>query len=361
MSKIINVTQAIIPDEKEFVSHIEDIFNSRTFTNNGLKVCELEKALKSFLNVNYLIPCTNGTIGLEIAIHAAGANGKKIITTPFTYVATVSAPLWVGCEVVFADINEETLSIDTTNIERLMDDKVAAVIPVNVYGYPCEYEGIRKVVSHAKIIFDAAQAFGSKYKGKSLFDYGDFSICSMHATKAFHTFEGGFVVCHSAGDYQKLELLRAFGHRGDQHYCLGINAKMSEAHAACGLSLLGDFQNHLQKRKEITAIYDNLIDFQHLRKPIIPENFEYNYSYYPIIFDTEKVLIKSMVALQSNNIYPRRYFYPSLNLLPYIKHQSCPVSESIAPRVLCLPLYSGLEHEKVAQISDIVNRITRSF
>lgn len=349
------VTKALLPPERDFSARAHEIFQSHTLTNNGPLVRELESVLKERLGVPYLLPCVNGTIAIELALHAAGAAGKRIITTPFTYVATVSAPLWVGCEVIFADIDEETLTIDPEKISALMTEDTAAVIPVDVYGHCCAFEEIEKASGSAALIYDAAQAFGSEFDGRSLFQYGDYATCSLHATKVLHTFEGGFVVCKTREAYERLDLLRAFGHKGDTHFCLGTNGKMSEIHAAMGLSLISGFEEALDARKKISAIYDTLLNWRGLRKPVTPDGFKSNYAYYPVIFNSEKILLKTLKALDSAGIHPRRYFYPCLAELPYIQGQNCPIASEMARRVLCLPLYPGLESENIERTAAIVN------
>lgn len=364
MSERINVTQSVIPERALFHDLVDEIFRSRHLTNNGPKCVELEKRLADFLNIgaNSLTLCGNGTLGLEIAIHAAGAAGKRIVTTPFTYVATVTASLWVGCKVDFADIDPETLCIDPKSVAATLEKDTSAVIPVNIYGHPCYDKALRAVCGSIPLIYDAAQAFGASMDGKSLLDFGDLAICSLHATKVLHALEGGFVVSHSPGVRTRLCLLRAFGHDNDDYLSLGINAKMSEIHAAMGLALLGSFQANLEKRKMLDAAYRSLLDRRHMRFPATPDGFKSNYGYFPVIFNSEKVALKVVSELQSRNIYPRRYFYPALTRVTYLnpESQSCPVAEDLAPRVLCLPLFSDLPPAKVELISDIVNKTVRS-
>lgn len=341
---------------QNFQNRLEEIFDTHVLTNNGPLLISLEKKLKEFLGVPWLLPCSNGTIALELALHAAGAAGKRVVTTPFTYVATASAPLWIGCEVAFADIDEETLAIDPKKIASLLATETAAILPVDIYGHACDFKAIANVAGDIPVIYDAAQAFGAKLAGKSLFCFGDFSTCSLHATKVYHTFEGGFVVCHSAEAYDKLTLLRAFGHVGDTHVCLGVNGKMSEIHAAMGLELLQDFEKHRRNREKLTMLYDGLLNWSRFRKPTVQPEFISNYAYYPIILESESALLKAMKKLAEVDIFPRRYFFPALSTLPYIKANPCPIAESIARRALCLPLYSGLPEEIVAKTAEIMNR-----
>lgn len=364
MSERINVTQSALPERELFHELVDEIFRSRHLTNNGPKCVELERRLAGFLNIgaNNLTLCGNGTLGLEIAIHAAGAAGKRVITTPFTYVATVTAPLWVGCKVDFADIDPETLCIDPKSLAARLETDTAAVIPVNIYGHPCDDKALRATCGSVPIIYDAAQAFGASMDGKSLLDFGDLAICSLHATKVLHAFEGGFVISHSPAARTRLCLLRAFGHDNDAYLSLGINAKMSEIHAAMGLALLSDFQRNLERRKMLDAAYRALLDGRHMRFPSAPDGFKSNYGYLPVIFGSEKIALKVVLELQSRNIYPRRYFYPALTKVDYLNpgNQACPVAEDLASRVLCLPLFSDLSLNKIELISGIVNKTVRS-
>lgn len=359
MDRHINVTRSALPPRDEFYRLIDDVFGSYILTNNGPKCVELEKRLSGFLELgqNNLTLCANGTLGLELALHAAGVAGKRVITTPFTYVATVTAPIWVGCKVDFADIDPDTLCIDAVSVADKIRNDTAAVIPVNIYGYPCNDAALREVCGKMPIIYDAAQAFGAKLNGRSLFDFGNFAVCSLHATKVMHTVEGGFVVSHSAGDRRKLCLLRAFGHDNENYNSLGINAKMSELHACMGLSLLDHYQEHLAARRRIDAIYRELLDQNYVRFPSTPEGYQSNYGYFPVIFDSEAILVKVVRTLKEQDINPRRYFYPAISTIPYLNpdRHSCPVAEDIARRVLCLPIYSELLEEKIEEIAVLVN------
>lgn len=364
MGKKYNVTESIAPDRAEFIPRIEEILERRLFTNNGPNCCQLEEMLGALLGTPYVALCANGTLGLEIAVHAAGLAGKAVITTPFTYVATVSALLWTGCKVIFADIDENSLCISPASIRARITEEVRGIMPVNVYGYPCDYCAIESIAAEhepsCEVIYDAAQAFGASLNGQSLLCHGDFAVCSFHATKVFHTFEGGAVVAKTEADLQRLKLLRAFGHVNDEHYCAGINAKMSEIHAAMGIAQLKNFESHRDSRKKLTQLYNSMLADTNLRFPETPAGFHSNYSYYPVIFPSEKSLLATRDALLAHDIVPRRYFYPSLTKLPYLPGQSCPIAENIAPRVMCLPLHSGLPFEIAEKTGDIVRKYCNS-
>ena len=230
------------------------------------------------------------------------------------------------------------------------------MLPVHVYGLACDVESLDGICREngLALVYDAAQAFGSRYAGKSLLDYGDYSICSFHATKLFHTAEGGCVISHSAAAQQALSRARAFGHEGDTHYSLGINAKMSELHAAMGLLLLPGTEEEIAQRKRVHAMYDTLLAGMDLSFPEIDANLDWNYAYYPVLLPDEKSLLRVHDALAAQDVYTRRYFYPALNTLPYIKPEwqtVCPVAENLASRALCLPFYGDLEEEQIVRIA----------
>ena len=351
------VTKTIVPDPDEYATYIMQLLESRQLTNIGELAILLEQKLCAFLNVPHLALCTNGTLALQLILRAARLTGKEVITTPFSYVATLSALLWEGCKPVFADIDEETLCLDPRTLENTLSDDTAAVLPVHIYGNACDVDGIENFAKQhdLTVIYDAAQAFGCAYKGKSLLGYGDYSVASFHATKVFHTVEGGCIVTHAKAIYEELKLIRAFGHIGDTHYSLGINAKMTEPHAAMGLCLLGGVSDNIANRKRVSEMYDALLPLSGMRKPSLRLGLDYNHAYYPVIFDSEAVVLRVLKKLAEESIFPRRYFFPALNTLPYLQtKQSCPVAESIAPRVLALPLYAELEASNVERIMRII-------
>lgn len=331
------------------------IWENGQLTNQGPLVLELEKKVESYLGVRNLHFLTNGTIALQIAIKALGVSGGEIITTPFSYVATTSSILWEGCTPVFVDINEDDLCIDVTKIESAITTKTKAIMAVHVFGNPCDVEGIEDIAKRhgLKVIYDGAHAFGVKHKGKSLLSYGDISMCSFHATKVFHTIEGGCLVVKDKSVSDKIEMMKKFGHFGDDHRLLGINAKASEFQAAMGLVNLKHVDSVMQDRKDITEKYDKELAS---RVDIIQfKSDSRNYSYYPVLFENEAKLMIALKRLASKNIFPRRYFYPSLNKLKYLPVSTpCPISEDISLRILCLPIYSGLKQSDVKIISDQV-------
>lgn len=360
-NKIVNVTESFLPPESEFISCLDNIFKTHNLTNQGPYVRKLEKDLKEFLNVAQLVACANGTLALQLAIRFTELAGKKVITTPFTYVATLSSLLWEGCEPIFADIDPETLCLEPAAVEQALaeHDDVAGIMPVHVFGNACDVNSFEALARkyNLKIVYDAAHAFGSRLCGKSLLDYGDASACSFHATKIFHSVEGGCVVTPDPKDSNKLTLLRAFGHRNDNHIQLGINAKMSELHAAMGLCVLKYTPGNLEKRAKLAKIYDELLDMANsssIKKPVLARNLVWNHAYYPVILQNEKTLGRLIVALNRENIYPRRYFFPSLTTLPYAPKQRCPIADDIANRILCLPFWADIPEKTMEKVARIV-------
>lgn len=353
---MINVTKSFLPELTEYEFYLKKIWESGWLTNNGECVLTLEKELKSFLKVPHLWFCNNGTIVLQFAIRALELKGE-IITTPFSYVATTSAILWEHAIPVFADIEPDTLTINPGLIEGLITEQTSAILATHVYGNPCDIEKIQQIAAkhRLKVIYDAAHAFGVRYKDTNICNFGDVSTLSFHATKLFHTIEGGAMITQDEVLAKKLYLMRQFGHYGDEHTLLGINGKVSEFHAAMGLCILPKIEQIIAERKIICGWYDEILDHPKIKKPLIRKNTSYNYAYYPVILPDEMTLEKVSHQLQQNQVLPRRYFYPSLNTLPYVPMKyHCPISESISKRVLSLPLYCGLEKMDTDRISTII-------
>lgn len=352
----IYVTKTFLPPIEKYKKYLDIIWKNNKLTNQGPLVKKLESKLTKHLNVKYLHYVTNGTIALQLALNSLDITDGEIITTPFSYVATTSSILWERCKPVFVDIDSKTLCIDSNKIEKAITSKTKAIMAVHVFGYPCEVEKIQLLAKkyNLKVIYDGAHTFGCKYKNKSLLNYGDISMCSFHATKIFQTIEGGCLITKDKKISEKINLIKKFGHIGDNHYCLGINAKASEFQAAMGLCNLSYINKIIKSRKKLSQIYDNTLK-NYIERPILPKNFEYNYAYYPIILKNENELLKIVKKLNKNEIYPRRYFYPSLNTLPYLKkYEPCPISEDISSRILCLPLFIGLTKIQVKKICKII-------
>ena len=353
---MINVTKTFLPPQEEYQAILKRAWDTGWMTNRGVLVKELEDQLKSYLGVNQMIAMTNGTLPLQIAIKALNLEGE-IITTPFSYVATTSSIVWEGCTPVFVDIHPEYLTIDETKIEAAITPKATAILATHVFGNPCHIEAIEAIAKkyNLKVIYDAAHCFGVTYKEQSIFNYGDVSTCSFHSTKLFHTGEGGALFCNDEDLYNSLYYHHNFGHDGPlSFFGLGINAKMSELQGAMGLSLLPYLNKIFDERKKVIDFYNEAFKYQNLRTLKIRTKTNWNFSYYPVVLDSEATLLKVEKVLNSHNIYPRRYFYPSLNKLPFLEYVTMENSELVASKVLCLPLYVGLTQDELALICKLI-------
>ncbi|GGG28143.1 aminotransferase DegT [Dokdonia pacifica] len=353
---MINVTKSFLPPYEEFIDIFKKSWDSGWLTNRGELVKDLEKRLCDYLDVNGLLAMSNGTLPLQIAIKALDLKGE-IITTPFSYVATTSAIKWQGCIPVFVDISPDCLTIDPTKIEAAINKNTCAILATHVYGNPCDVIAIKEIADRYSlpVIYDAAHCFGVKYNGESLFNYGTISTCSFHATKVFQTGEGGCTITQDETLYKKIYSLHNFGHKNNTEFQgEGINAKMNELQAALGLSVLPYMDDVILKRKAISDHYDHLLTSA-IKKLTYRENTIRNYSYYPVLFDSEEVLLKVSAGLSDHNINARRYFFPSLDELPYVELADVPISRDISKRILCLPLYPDLDLIDVERICGIVN------
>lgn len=350
----ITVTKPYLPPKEEYLKYVSEIFERGILTNQGPNVLALEKKLSAYLGAEHFHYVANGTVALQLALKALGIESGEVITTPFSYVATTSSILWERCIPVFVDIEPDNFTINPAKIEEAITPNTKAIMPVHVFGYACDVEAIQKIADKhgLKVIYDAAHTFGSKYKGKSLLNYGDISTCSFHATKLFHTIEGGACVVRDKAVSDRLELEKRFGHQGDEHFCLGINAKQDEFNAAMGLANFAHLDEIIVARKHIVELYDSLLSGK-VRRPKMQDGLRYNYAYYPVVFENEKELLSAFERLSKIDVFPRRYFYPSLNQLPYLqKYYPCPVSEDITTRIACLPLYVGLQDADVKRICE---------
>lgn len=355
---MINVTRSFMPPIEEYQKYLEQIWESRYLTNEGPLLNKLNDRLKKYLKIDNIELVTNGTIALQLALRALDINDGEIITTPFSFVATSTSIIWERCKPIFVDIDKETLCIDSNKIENAITKNTKAIMAVHVFGYPCEDEKIQDIANkyNLKVIYDGAHAFGSRYKGKSLLEYGDITTCSFHATKLFHTIEGGACIAKEKSVSEKIKSIKNFGSVNGEYKNVGINAKMTEFNAAMGLANLDYIDANIQERKKLSNIYDeNLKEI--ITKPKNIEGLEYNYIYYPVILKSEKDTLSIVKKLNENDINPRRYFYPSLNTLEYIKDRgNCPISEDISRRILCLPLYNGLKEEDILKICKIIKK-----
>lgn len=353
---MINVTKTYLPPLEEYYGYLKQIWERGWVTNNGPLVMELERRLKDYLGVKHLIFCSNGTIALQIAIKAMGLK-KEILTTPFSYVASVNSILWENCTPVFVDIDPQTFCIDASKIEAAITENTEAILAVHVYGIPCDVNAIQSIANKhkLKVIYDGAHAFGVKLNGTSIFNCGDVSTVSFHATKLFHTVEGGAIITNDDELAEQMELHRQFGHRYDNYLSLGVNGKNSEMHAAMGLCNLPRVNDLIESRRSAAALYDQLLSVLSLQKPVRPDKLDYNYSYYPCVFRNEEEVQRVIAQLAEVSVVPRRYFYPALNSISHTKGKKMPVAESVATRVLCLPLYAEMETHDIELICESVS------
>jgi dTDP-4-amino-4,6-dideoxygalactose transaminase len=352
---LITVTKTFLPPQVEYQAILKRAWDTGWMTNRGVLVKDLEAQLKSYLKVSHILTMTNGTVPLQIAIKALELKGE-IITTPFSYVATTSSIVWEGCMPVFVDIHPEYLTIDETKIEAAITPKTTAILATHVFGNPCDVEAIETIAQkhNLKVIYDAAHCFGVTYKGQSVFNYGDVSTCSFHATKLFHTGEGGALFCKQEF-FDTIFYHHNFGHKGKEDFQgIGINAKMSEPQAAMGLAILPYMKMILKSRKTLVNTYIETLKNSGIRLLKIRPETQWNYSYFPVVFSSESQLLKVKAALENKNIFPRRYFYPSLNRLPFVNGAECPISESISKQILCMPLYVNLDVKNVRKIGNII-------
>jgi len=353
------VTKTFLPPQEAYNKILKRAWESGWMTNRGSLVLELEEKIKKDLGANSIIIMNNGTMPIQIALKIFGKGGE-IITTPFSYVATTSSIVWENCKPVFVDIDPEYLTIDEEKIEAAITQNTTTILATHVYGNPCNVDKINTIAQkyNLNVIYDAAHCYGVTYKNQSIFNYGDVSTCSFHATKIFHTGEGGAIFCNKEAFFHQLYYSHNFGHDGPlDFHGLGINGKISELQSAMGLAMMPYMEYIFSERKKVVDYYNEHLDFTTIRSLKIRENTNWNYSYYPIIFESESQLLKVENALKSNSIFARRYFNPSLNTLNYVSYKSMPVSESIASRVMCLPLYVGLTKENLSLIVKTIEKV----
>lgn len=340
---MIPVARPYLPEKSRYLEYISRCYENCQLTNNGPLVQELKARLEDYLGVQNLLPVANGTLALQIAYKVLGVS-RKAVTTPFTFVATSSSLKWEGIEPVFADIDGETLNLCPEKTKGVLDSDVTALVPVHVYGNPCDVEAFDQIAEdhELKVIYDAAHAFGVRLNGKSILQWGDAATLSFHATKVFHTCEGGAIVFKKHEDYERACRLINFGYEEGEVIDEGINAKMSEFHAAMGLSMLDEIETVLQKRRDVHRCYCEILK-DHFKMPLWKEGAIRNYAYFPVLFPSEDALLQTQQRLNEAEIFPKRYFYPSLDALGYGQPSGKnPISRDRAKKVLCLPMYPAL-------------------
>lgn len=368
MSKSIYVTQPYLPPLEEFIPYLEKIWESKRLTNNGPFHQQLEQALCDYLGVEHLALFTNGTIALVTALQALRITGE-VITTPYSFVATAHSLLWNSITPVFADIDPVSCNLDPDKIEQAITPHTTAIMPVHCYGNPCDVEKIQRLADTygLKVIYDAAHAFGVKYKGESLLRHGDLSVLSFHATKVYNTFEGGAIVCQDAKTKQRIDYLKNFGFADEITVVApGINGKMSEINAAFGLLQLKHIDEAIAQRREIDRTYrDLLTGIPGIRSLEVPEYKVSNFAYFPILVEADYPLSRDELyqKFRSHNIYARRYFYPLISEFPMYrgldsaKKIKLNIANQISSKVLCLPIYPDLKISQLEQIIDVIRSL----
>lgn len=356
--KPIYVTQPSLAPITDLVPYLEKIWDSGIMTHNGPLMQQLENDLGDALGVDDVVCLVSGTCALQLAIRALDLSGE-IITTPFTFIATANIIAWERCKPVFVDIDPETWNIDPDKIEERITDKTCAILPVHIFSTPCEVERIQAIADRhrLKVVYDAAHAMSVDYAGESILNYGDVSCVSFHATKLFNTCEGGACVTNDKELAARIRRMRFFGFDEQKEIAdEGMNAKMTEVSAALGLANLPYLNTVRKNRRKKYELYQSLLsECPHIRfQRFEPE--EYNYSYMPIVFNDEERLLHALEKLNAENIFPRRYFYPALHETPIFSDVSLPVAESVAKRILCLPLYDKLDTEDIEGICELLSQ-----
>jgi dTDP-4-amino-4,6-dideoxygalactose transaminase len=357
----VQVTEPFLPPLDEYVRYLEGIWSRNYLTNQGPLLKELEQKLQAYHRLGVPVYCVaNGGLGLQLAIQALGVRGE-VVTTPFSYVATTACPLWEGCSVTFADIEPDYLTLDPRAVEAAITPRTEAIIATHVFGNPCDVDALAVIAERhgLALIYDAAHAFGVTYKGRSLLEWGDVSVVSMHATKLFHTVEGGFVVASDPPIARKIEWMRRFGHNGPKDFHgAGINAKLSELHAAMGLANYDHLSEILANRKAVCDAYDAALTGHAKLRPafVLRPETGWNHAYYPIITSTAVEREALIARMDRERVYTRRYFDPSLDKVGTLGGQSAamPVSHDITSRILCLPLSAGMTGEDIARVTALL-------
>ena len=354
--KKINVTKSYLPPIEEYIEKISKIWDNHHLTNYGPLNIEFVDKLEDFLKLKNLHYVNNGTLALHLALEASNLEECEIITTPFTFIATSSSIMWQRCKPVFVDIKATDFNIDEDLIEKSITKNTKAILAVHCFGFPCNIDKIDKIAKKHNliVIYDAAHAFGVKINGKSLLSFGDISCCSLHATKVFHSVEGGLCICNNCTFNEKLEAIKNFGNLNGTYKYVGTNAKNSEFHAAMGLCVLDHINEIIEKRKKIHNLYVKYLK-DNFDIPKLSNEVEHNYIYFPLLFKNEKELLSTFENLNRENIFPRRYFYPALNELEITNDNKIyPIAQDISKRIACLPMDSYLEEKDVKKICNII-------
>jgi dTDP-4-amino-4,6-dideoxygalactose transaminase len=362
----ITVASPLIPPLEEFEVYLKDIWKSKWLTNNGSYHRQLEEALCKYLDVEYLSLFSNGTLALITALQALRITGE-VITTPYSFVATTHSLWWNGIKPVFADIDPKWFNLDPDRIEAAITTKTTAIMPVHVYGNPCEIDRIQEIADKygLRVIYDAAHSFGVTVNGKTILKEGDMSILSFHATKTYSTVEGGAIVCKDEKTKKRIDYLKNFGFAGETTVVApGINAKMDEVRSAYGLLSLKYADQALDKRHQVYDYYvKSLKDISGISFSSEMPGVRHNYSYFPILVDAEKYGMSRDALyekMKSANIYGRRYFYPLISEFSTYRELdsahpgNLPVSHDVSSRVICLPMHHELTDDDLARIIQVI-------
>lgn len=365
MKEPIYVTQPVLPELDDFIPYLEQIWKNKVLTNCGPLHQQLEKELCDYLGVPFISLFNNGTIALVTAMQSLNLTEGEVITTPYTFIATAHSIVWNNLTPVFVDIDPITSNIDPQKVKQAITEKTVAIMPVHCYGIACDVEQLQEIANqhHLKLIYDAAHAFGVKYRGQSLLNYGDMSVISFHATKVFNTFEGGAVICHSAEMKQRIDRLKNFGIVNETTIeDFGLNGKLSEVHAALGLLQLKSIDQTLEARKRIDHQYrDLLANIEGIQCIQRTETEIDNYSYFPIVISQPYPLTRDELfeKLKRHQIFARKYFYPILTDLKIYQqyHSETPQAQLLSQKVLCLPMYPTLSFDECKLIVDIIKDV----
>lgn len=371
---MIPVTKPYFPSRARLDEYLDGIYERQWLTNNGPLVQELTRRLEEYLGVENLLLVSNGTLALQIAYRALGITNSfhdkepEAITTPFTFVATASSLKWEGVQPVFVDIDSKTWCMDPKNIEPAITENTRAIVPVHVFGNACDVDAIQEIADKhkLKVIYDAAHAFGVTYKGESLLKYGDAATLSFHATKLFHTGEGGAIIFKRREDLERAKKIINFGIAGPESIEeLGINAKMNEIQAAIGLCVLHEITENLETRAQLWQRYEQALP-GNLQLQAKHQTLGYNHAYFPVVFENEEQTVRVAKVLKEKGVFARRYFYPSLEDIEFFcQKNSQPMSHEISSKILCLPIYCGLNHQDQEMILELIrttlNNITEEL
>lgn len=362
MNNPIYVTQSVLPELEDFIPYLEQIWENKVLTNGGPLHQQLEKELCEYLGVDYISLFNNGTIALVVALQALGLKTGEVITTPYTFLATAHAIAWNNLTPVFVDIDPVTSNIDPIAVEQAITSDTVAILPVHCYGIPCDIEALQNIANEhdLELVYDAAHAFGVRYKGQSLLNYGDLSTVSFHATKVFNTFEGGAIICHSAEMKQRIDQLKNFGIIDETTVNdVSLNGKLSEVNAALGLLQLTSIDKVLEARMQVDQHYRKLLaDIKGVHCIQRDDLDKDNYAYFPIIISDAYPLTRNHLfeKLKENNIFSRKYFYPlmtDLNIYKQYKSDT-PNAKLLSEQVLCLPMYPDLDKDAIQKIVQII-------